>query len=233
MRVLIVDDERRLARALRQVLISNNYSVDLAFDGEDGLFQALTGVHDIIVLDIMLPRLDGLSVLRQLRDAQVSTPVLLLTARGATADKVAGLDAGADDYLAKPFHASELLARLRALSRRRAELKPSDKLVYGLTELDLATRQLNTPTASCLLTVKESQLMGLLMDNPGRAVPSLTLIERIWGFAAEVDNGLLQVHVSYLRRKLAQVESEAVIKTVFGIGYRLTSKEVGDGQEAP
>ncbi|HBT95640.1 MAG TPA: DNA-binding response regulator [Coriobacteriia bacterium] len=226
MRILLVEDERHLAEALEQVLSRNNYSVDLAFDGEEGLYQALTGIHDIIVLDIMLPKRDGLSILEELRGKRISTPVLLLTARGETEDKVIGLDSGADDYLAKPFQTTELLARLRALGRRKGEVQVKNLSTYADLELNPHTLELKVNEKSYHLTLKESQLLEILMLNHDLTVSPGSIIEKIWGFEGDAEESHVQVYISFLRKKLSQMESKARIQTHRGVGYMLTvSKE--------
>ncbi len=222
MRVLLVEDERHLAEALEQVLGHNNYSVDLAFDGEDGLYQALTDIYDVIVLDIMLPKLDGLSVLTEMRRKHINTPVILLTAKGETDDKVKGLDSGADDYLAKPFQTSELLARIRALGRRKGEVQVNDLLTYADLELNPYSLELRVRDKTFHLTLKESQLLEILIINHDLTVSPNSIIEKIWGFEGDAEESHVQVYVSFLRKKLSQLESKARIQTHRGVGYMLT-----------
>ncbi|RXS91866.1 response regulator [Geobacillus sp. PK12] len=168
MRILLVEDEKYIAEAVAQVLKKNNYSVDLAYDGESGLDCGLSGIYDIMILDIMLPKMDGIRVLKEWRKHGIETPVILLTARGAIEDKVRGLDSGADDYLAKPFHMDELLARLRALARRKTELLMHDgAFQYGDLELNPHTLQLKCGNQKTFLTLKEAQLLELLIKRNG------------------------------------------------------------------
>jgi len=228
MRVLIVDDERHLTEALGQVLARNNYAVDLSFDGQDGLYQALTGIYDVIILDIMLPGMDGLSVLRKIREAQVSTPVILLTAKGDTQDRVAGLDSGADDYLPKPFQTSELLARLRALSRRKGEVHMHGLMSIGDLEFYPHSLELWVGDKHCHLTLKESQLLELLISNHDQAVPTNTIIQKVWGYDTTAEDNHVQVYVSFLRKKLQQMRSQVEIKTMRGIGYLITAQTAKD-----
>jgi DNA-binding response OmpR family regulator len=231
MRILLVEDEKLLARALAEVLRRNNYAVDLVHDGEEGLYLALSGVHDVIVLDIMLPSRDGLSVLRELRASGCSTPVLLLTALGQTADKVRGLDAGADDYLTKPFHSQELLARLRALGRRREDLTPSGRIVRGDLSFDPYALLVECKGRSLHLTRKESQLLELLAANAGAVVSKRRIREKLWGFASTATENRVEVQVSLLRKKLGTLGSAATIRTVHGMGYLLDPGEVPDSGE--
>ncbi|MDR3036917.1 MAG: response regulator transcription factor [Coriobacteriales bacterium] len=221
MRVLLVEDARRMAEAMVQVLTRNNYSVDVNYDGQSGLDNALTGIYDAIILDIMLPVRDGISVLKELRAQHVATPVILLTAKSQTEDKIVGLDAGADDYLTKPFEMGELLARLRALGRRQGTAMPSDALQAGTLEFNPHTLTLSCEGRSFVLTRKEAQLIEMLMRNSGRTLSVQTIIDKIWGFDTEAEDRHVQVYVSFLRKKLLQLEAPANIRTVRGLGYVL------------
>ena len=178
MRLLLVEDEKQLAEALTELLIKNKYMVDAVYDGEAGLDYALTGVYDVIILDIMLPRLNGLEVLRQLRASGISTPTILLTAKGDIKDKVIGLDCGADDYLAKPFAAEELLARIRALSRRKGEMIIDDILSFADFHLNLSSYELEGEKSSVRLTLKEFEIIRYFMYRPHHAVSKDELIEK-------------------------------------------------------
>lgn len=232
MRILLVEDERHLAEAIAQVLKKSNYSVDLAHDGEYGLDCALSGIHDIIVLDIMLPELDGIGVLRELRSSGIMTPVILLTAKSETSDKVNGLDSGADDYLVKPFQTEELLARLRALCRRRGEPVQGDNLRIADIEFNPHRLILYGPDRSFRLTLKEGQLLELLLRNSRMILPATTIIERLWGYDAEKEDGHVQVYVSFLRKKLTLLGSVVRIRAVRGVGYVLAAGG-GEAGDAP
>ena len=225
MKILYVEDEKYIARAVAQVLRKNNYSVDLAHDGECGLDLALSGIYDIVVLDIMLPKLDGISILRRLRENAVDVPVILLTAKSETEDKIAGLDSGADDYLAKPFQTEELMARLRALGRRKGQLAPDNALCYGDIEFNYNTLDLYTDGQSFHLTLKESQILELLMNNKGRAITNNTIIEKLWGWDSDAEDSNVQVQIAFLRKKLRLLSSRVIIKTIYGAGYMLTLSE--------
>ena len=222
MKVLMVEDERDLADAVAAILQKNNFTVDHAYDGEYGLDCALTGIYDFIVLDIMLPKMDGLRVLKEMRAAGVLTPVLMLTAKGEIRDRVTGLDAGADDYLPKPFHVDELLARLRALGRRKGEL-----LVDGFIEIESLRFNPQTLTLSTgsgdeiNLTLKESQLLELLVSRKGSYVTKDTIIEKLWSYDADVQDSHVESQVSLLRKKLIAAGGELAIKASRGVGYRL------------
>lgn len=224
----MVEDEKYLAEAVAQILKKNNYSVDLAYNGEDGLDCGLSGIYDIIILDIMLPKMDGISVLKELRKNGIETPVILLTARGEIEDKVLGLDSGADDYLAKPFHTDELLARLRALGRRKTELINDGILKYEDIKLNPYTLQVECGSKKISLTLKESQLLELLIKRNGIIVSKESIIEKLWGYDTDAEDNRVEIHVSLLRKKLAQLESNVYIHTIRGAGYIL--KTVKDDQ---
>lgn len=228
MKVLYVEDEKYMARAVAQVLKKNNYSIDLAHDGEIGLELAASGVYDIVVLDIMLPKRDGISVLQEMRNRGVMTPVILLTAKGETEDKVKGLDSGADDYLTKPFQTDELMARLRALGRRKDLIVTKDTLVYGDVELNYNALDLFGNGKSFHLTLKESQLLELLIMNKGHAISTNTIIEKLWGWDSETEDSHVQVQIAFLRKKLSLLSKCVRVKTVRGVGYMLALEDEGD-----
>ncbi|WP_040205836.1 response regulator transcription factor [Neobacillus jeddahensis] len=228
MRVLMVEDERYMAEAVAQVLKKNHYSVDLENNGEDGLDSGLSGIYDIIILDIMLPKMNGINVLRKLRENGIDTPVILLTARGTTEDKVVGLDSGADDYLAKPFHTDELLARLRALGRRKTELLTDGIHKFGDIELNPHTLVLFCGKKEKTLTLKESQLLELLINRKGMISSKDIIIEKLWGYDTDAEDNRVEIHVSLLRKKLTLLESEVSIRTIRGVGYVLTTVK-GEG----
>lgn len=221
MRILLVEDEKYIAEAIAQVLKKNRYIVDLAFNGEDGLDSGLTGIYDIIVLDIMLPKLDGLRVLEQLRANGIGTPVILLTARGETGDKVRGLDTGADDYLAKPFHTDELLARLRALGRRTTEWLKDGILKCGDLELDPLALSLRCGSNEIQLPPKESQLLELLMRRKNMITSKEMIIEKVWGYDTDAEENRVEMYISFLRKKIGQLGSNAAIQTIRNAGYVL------------
>jgi len=226
MKVLMIEDERDLADAVAAILRRNNYNVDQAFDGEYGLDCALSGVYDFIILDIMLPKKDGLHVLKEIRSAGVKAPVLMLTALGEVRDKVKGLDCGADDYLPKPFHTDELLARLRALSRRKSELLVDGIIPLG--DLSFSPHMLTLSCGGCDtgLTLKESQLLELLLANRGKFVSKDMIIEKLWSYDADVYDSHVESQVSLLRRKLAAAGGTLSIKASRGVGYRLEGLEL-------
>ncbi|MCX7922541.1 MAG: response regulator transcription factor [Clostridia bacterium] len=224
MRILVVEDEIHLAEALVQILRKNNYTVDAAHDGEAGLDNALTGIYDLILLDIMLPKMDGISILKNIRKEGISTPVILLTAKGEISDKVTGLDSGADDYLAKPFATEELLARIRAASRRKGEVLPDNALKFGDIELNTATLKLSTVSKEIKLILKESELLELLITRKNAVTSKELIIEKLWGFDSEAEHNNVEVYISFLRKKLAFLNSSVSINTVRGVGYVLEVK---------
>ncbi|CAG7658992.1 response regulator transcription factor [Paenibacillus allorhizosphaerae] len=224
MRILLVDDEKYIAEAIGQVLKKKRYTVDLAFNGEDGLDNGLTGIYDIIVLDIMMPKMDGLQVLTQLREHGIATPVILLTARGDTGDKVHGLDCGADDYLAKPFQTDELLARLRALGRRTTQLHKDGVLTCGDLELDPLALFLRCGSEELQLPPKESHLLEVLIRRKNLVTPKEMLIEKVWGYDTDADENRVEMYVSFLRKKISLLGSNTVIQTIRNAGYVLNDK---------
>ena len=225
MRILIVEDELHLAEALTQILKKNNYAVDAVYDGEAGLDNALSNIYDLIILDIMLPKMDGISILRNIRKQGIPTPVILLTAKGEISDKVTGLDSGADDYLPKPFAAEELLARIRALSRRKGEVLPDNTLSYGDIELNTAALRLSKGSREVKLILKESELLELLIIRKNSVTPKEMIIEKIWGFDSEAEYNHVEVYISFLRKKLLFLEANVSINTIRGIGYVLEVKD--------
>ena len=221
MRVLIVEDEVRLASSLQDLLELNGYTADISHDGESGLDNALSGIYDVIVLDVMLPKLDGLEVARRLRSAHVSTPILMLTARDEISDKVKGLDCGADYYLTKPFEPQELLACIRALTRRQPELHSSDLAEYGDLKLDKNSFTLSCGDRSVRLSRKEFDMMELLMRNRDMILTKETLLLKIWGYESDAEDNNVEVYISFLRRKLTYLRSGVKIKTIRMVGYCL------------
>jgi len=225
MRILIVEDELHLAEALTHILRKNNYTVDAVNDGTSGLDNALSGIYDLILLDIMLPEMDGLSVLKCIREEGISTPVILLTAKGEITDKVKGLDSGADDYLAKPFATEELLARIRSASRRKGEVIANNTLKFGDIELNTSSLKLSTGGKGIKLILKECELLELLILRKTSITSKEMVIEKLWGFDTDAEHNNVEVYISFLRKKLAFLHSSVVINTVRGVGYVLEVKE--------
>ena len=221
MYILVVEDERRLAQVVRRVLEEEGHTVDVAHDGEDGLAMAMDGSHDVIALDVLLPGIDGFEISRRLRAGGIDTPVLLLTALDAVEDRVRGLDAGADDYLPKPFAFQELLARLRALGRRRVQAREPDKLQMDDLVLDLRRRRAERAGKTIELSPKEFALLEFLLRNEGRVVTRSQILDHVWGYDYSPDSNLVDVYVTYLRRKVDRGHDRRLIRTVRGSGYAL------------
>lgn len=222
MRIMIAEDEEKLADALVQIFAKNKITADAFGNGIDALDNALTGIYDVIVLDIMMPGMNGIEVLRKIRAEGMDTPVLMFTAKDEISDKVKGLDSGADDYLTKPFATEELLARVRALGRRSsAAIVNSDVITCGDLSLDTAAYELSCGKNSLKLGLKEFSIMELLMKNSGRVLGKETLITKIWGYDSDAEYNNVEVYISFLRKKLDFIKSKAAIKTVRGVGYTL------------
>lgn len=226
MRILVVEDEQRLARTIGDLLEANNYTADLCYDGESGLDNAMSGIYDAMILDVMLPKLDGLTVARRLRQAGVGLPILMLTARSGLEDKVSGLDSGADYYLTKPFASEELLACLRALTRKQGASALDNALTFGDLRLELSSCLLVCGERSVRLSRKEFEIMGLLMSNAGQVVTKEAIILKVWGYESDAEDNNVEVYISFLRKKLARLKSAVVIRTLRMLGYHL---QMGDG----
>lgn len=223
LRLLVAEDEYELSRALVTILKHNNYSVDAVYDGADALDYGLCENYDGIILDLMMPKMDGLSVLSELRRRGVSTPVLILTAKSEIEDRIVGLDTGADDYLTKPFDMGELLARIRAMTRRKAEFSPN-LLSFANMTLNRETFELTGARGSVRLSGKEYQMLEMLMSNPNRVISTEHFMERIWGYDSEAEINVVWVYISYLRKKLISVGADVEIKAGRGIGYTLQAQ---------
>ncbi len=222
MPILIVEDEKKLVDILKHALKAERYSVDVAYDGAEGLAKALKHTYSLIILDIMLPKKDGFSVCKELRTRAIHTPVIMLTARGSLEDKVVGLDSGADDYLIKPFGITELLARIRAVLRRR---KTTDSNILTFADLIMDKKKHEVTRAGKLvpLTPKEYKLLDTLLSNQGEAIPRQKLLTHAWGPAFEETNNELNVHMNYLRTKLGKQSKKPLIHTIRGVGFMLKS----------
>ncbi len=220
MKILLVDDERALTEALATILRKNKYLVDVAFDGEEGLDCALTGLYDLIVLDIMMPKIDGLNVLKLLRQQKIDTPILMLSAKSEISDKIDGLNLGADDYLTKPFNTEELLARVKALLRRK-ESFTGDTLSFSDISLSRDTFELIRGEKKITLGKKEFQILEMLIMNNGKSIDKEKFIEKIWGYDTDAEYNTIEVYVSFLRKKLGAVGAKTEIKSIRGVGYML------------
>jgi two-component system response regulator ArlR len=223
-KLLLAEDERELSAALCAILRHNNYSVDAVYDGEDALDYASGGDYDGVILDIMMPRRDGISVLTELRRRGIDVPVLLLTAKSDISDRISGLDAGADDYLTKPFDTGELLARVRAMTRRRAQFSPNE-LTCGNIRLNRETLELSVEGGGSIrLGNREFQMLEMLMSSPQRIVSTEQFMSHVWGYDSDAEIGVVWVYISYLRKKLAALGSDVEIKAQRGVGYSLEKK---------
>ncbi|MBO5772899.1 MAG: response regulator transcription factor [Clostridia bacterium] len=220
MKVLIIDDEKQLVSALTAIFNKNQITTDCAYDGEEGLEYVLTQLYDVIVLDVMLPKLNGFEVLKKMRQKGISTPVLLLSAKSETADKIEGLETGADDYLTKPFDSRELIARIKALTRRKGAFFGND-LSFGDLVLNTDTHKLSCGNKDISLGSKEYQIMEMLLRNTERIISKDLIIEKVWGFDSEVEYNNVEVYLSFLRRKLTSLSSKVVIRPIRSVGYKL------------
>ena len=220
MNVLVVEDERNLADAIVKILEDEGYNAEATYDGKAGLTCAKSGLYDAIVLDVMLPGMSGYDVVNKIRHAGVSTPVLMLTARTSTEDKVRGLDSGADDYMTKPFEAPELLARLRALTRRRGDVVIEERKFADI-RLDLNTQDLSCAEKSVHLSGKEFEVLSILMGSSSRVVSKQDLLTRVWGTDGEASENSVEAYVSFIRKKLSHIGSKVQVTTLRMLGYRL------------
>jgi DNA-binding response OmpR family regulator len=223
MKLLLAEDEHELSNALCAILKHNNYSVDAVYDGADAFSYGRTGDYDGIILDVMMPKMNGIEVLKKLRAENITSPILILTARSETDDKIEGLDAGADDYLTKPFSMGELLARIRAMTRRKTDYQPN-LLEMGNVTLSRETFELKGPQGSMRLGSKEFQLLEMLMVNNGRLISTERFMEKIWGYDSEAEISVVWVYISYLRKKLQQIGADVEIRAARGVGYSLEGK---------
>lgn len=219
MRLLLAEDELSLSRELVRILEKNNYTVDAVPNGADALLYLESGNYDAAILDIMMPLMDGITVLRKIREQGNTIPVIMLTARSEVEDKVLGLDSGANDYLTKPFDSKELLARIRAMTRSRQIV--DSKITFGNITLDRATFELSSQSGSFRLANKEFQMMEILMSNPGHLISTERLMEKIWGYDSDAEINVVWVYMSYLRKKLAALQANVQIKATRNAGYSL------------
>lgn len=224
MRILLVEDEKDLSRALVAILKHENYSVDAVYDGKEALTSLRTGIYDGVILDIMIPHIDGITLLKTARSEGISVPILLLTAKSEVEDRVIGLDAGADDYLTKPFASKELLARVRAMLRRRSDTVVST-LTFGNVTLDPSRFELTAPGGTVRLPNKEYQIMQLLLETPEVIVSQDKFFEKIWGGDTESAQNVVWVYISYLRKKLIGIGADVEIKAFRNVGYSLEKTE--------
>lgn len=220
MRLLLAEDEIELARALSAIFRHNNYSVDVVYNGNDALDYLSDEIYDGAILDIMMPGIDGLTVLKKIRASGSSVPVLLLTAKSEIDDRVLGLDSGADDYLTKPFATKELLARVRAMTRRKGETTDS-VLTVGNLSLDRATFEMSAPGGTMRLANKEFQILEMLMTNPSQIIPSERFIEKIWGYDSDTELNIVWVYISNIRKKITSIDADVTIRASRNVGYTM------------
>ncbi len=220
MRILVVEDEKRLAKALEAILQKEKYMVDTVYDGQDGYDYAVAGIYDAIVLDVMLPYMDGFTVAKKLREQKIDTPILMLTAKDSVEDKISGLDFGADDYMTKPFAPSELLARIRSITRRKGEVI-LDKAEFSDLSLDLSSGELSCNGKSVHLNFKEFEIMKLFMTNPQATYSKDDLITKVWGYDSDATDNNVEAYVSFLRKKLAHIGSKTKIDSIRKVGYKI------------
>lgn len=223
MRLLLAEDEKELSRALVAILKHNHYSVDAVYDGEEALTYLEDENYDGVILDVMMPKMDGITVLKKLRQKGNSVPVLMLTAKSEIDDRVLGLDSGADDYLSKPFDTKELLARIRSVTRRKREAT-SSVLEIGNISLNCANFELSTSRGNIRLSNKEFQMLELMIANPGQLISTERFMEKIWGYDSDAEINVVWVYISYLRKKLAQLEANIYIKATRNQGYSLEER---------
>ncbi len=219
MRILLAEDEKALAKAIIKIFEKNNYSADAVYDGEEALAYLETGNYDVAVLDVMMPKMDGIAVLKRIRSTGNPIPILMLTAKSEIEDRVLGLDSGANDYLPKPFDTRELLARIRAITRSKPET--NTKLTFGNITLDRATFELSSPTGSFRLANKEFQMMEYFLANPRRILSAEQFMEKIWGYDSDAEINVVWVYISYLRKKLTALGADIQIKASRNVGYSL------------
>lgn len=225
MRILLVEDEIKMSEALTYVLQQHHFTVDAVYDGESAYDHGMSNIYDVIVLDIMLPKIDGIEVLRRLRNENINTPIIMLSARGETSDRIKGLDHGADDYLPKPFQTEELIARIRALARRKSDTIVNDVLVVGDLSLHTKTLTLYCHNTSFELTLKEAQTLEYLMNNKNTVISKEMFLDKLWGFDDSVNDNTVEVYISFLRKKLVSLKSIVSIVTIRNVGYTLKVSE--------
>ena len=219
MKILLAEDEVSMARAIVRILEKSNYHADAVNNGIDAVNYLMNGDYDAVILDVMMPGMDGIAVLKKIRDMGINIPVIMLTAKAEIEDKVLGLDSGANDYLTKPFDAKELLARIRAMTR--SQISADSRISYGNITLDRATYTLSSPGGSFILANKEFQMMEILLSNPTHVVSAERFLEKIWGYDTEAEVNVVWVYISYLRKKLVALQANIQIKSARNAGYSL------------
>lgn len=223
MRILVVEDEYKIADIISSRLKEEKYTVDTSLDGEEGLYNALTGIYDLILLDVMLPKVDGFEILKKIKEEQISSKVIMLTAKGMLEDKLHGFDIGVDDYITKPFHIEELVARVNVQLRKQDIVNNKDILEYGDLKLNIRTTKLTCKSTNETIDIicKEFLILEYLMKNSGQVISKATLYDKVWGLDSEIESNNLEAYISFIRKKLKAISSKITIKAIRGLGYKL------------
>lgn len=222
-RILVVEDEYKIADIISSRLKEEKYTVDTSLDGEEGLYNALTGIYDLILLDVMLPKVDGFEILKKIKEEQISSKVIMLTAKGMLEDKLHGFDIGVDDYITKPFHIEELVARVNVQLRKQDIANNKDILEYGDLKLNIRTTKLTCKSTNETIDIicKEFLILEYLMKNSGQVISKVTLYDKVWGLDSEIESNNLEAYISFIRKKLKAISSKTTIKAIRGLGYKL------------
>lgn len=223
MRILVVEDEYKIADIISSRLKEEKYTVDTSLDGEEGLYNALTDIYDLILLDVMLPKVDGFEILKKIKEEQISSKVIMLTAKGMLEDKLHGFDIGVDDYITKPFHIEELVARVNVQLRKQDIANNKDILEYGDLKLNIRTTKLTCKSTNETIDIicKEFLILEYLMKNSGQVISKATLYDKVWGLDSEIESNNLEAYISFIRKKLKAISSKTTIKAIRGLGYKL------------
>lgn len=223
MRILVVEDEYKIADIISSRLKEEKYTVDTSLDGEEGLYNALTDIYDLILLDVMLPKVDGFEILKKIKEEQISSKVIMLTAKGMLEDKLHGFDIGVDDYITKPFHIEELVARVNVQLRKQDIVNNKDILEYGDLKLNIRTTKLTCKSTNETIDIicKEFLILEYLMKNSGQVISKATLYDKVWGLDSEIESNNLEAYISFIRKKLKAISSKTTIKAIRGLGYKL------------
>lgn len=225
MKILIIEDEYSLADAIAETLQKENYITKIVTNGEDGEDEALTGIYDLILLDVMLPRKDGFEILRNLKNEKINTPIIMITAKSEMSDKLKGLENGVDDYITKPFHMRELMARIKIVLRRNSNFEDDNILEYGDLKLDLSTGKMSSNGSEISIKGKELELLEILLLNKNQIISKEALINKIWGYDSNAEYNYVEVYASFLRKKLKLLKSKVKIKAVRGMGYKVEEED--------
>ena len=225
MKILIIEDEYSLADAIAETLQKENYTTKIVTNGEDGEDEALTGIYDLILLDVMLPKKDGFEILRSLKNEKINTPIIMITAKSEMSDKLKGLENGIDDYITKPFHMRELMARIKIVLRRNSNIEDDNILEYSDLKLDLSTGKMSSNGSEISINGKELELLEILLLNKNQIISKEALINKIWGYDSNAEYNYVEVYASFLRKKLKLLKSKVKIKAVRGMGYKLEEED--------